>query len=57
MMSLLAILALGDGLRNRYQMRAGKNQQLHLMAEEIRHRIESVRKENLQQRQWLDVSG
>ncbi|CAM9630102.1 unnamed protein product [Laminaria digitata] len=39
---------------NRYQMRAGKNQQLHLMAEEIRHRIESLRKENLQQRQWLD---
>lgn len=39
----------------RYQMRAGKNQQLHLMAEEIRHRIESLRKENLQQRQWLDV--
>lgn len=39
----------------RYQMRAGKNQQLHLMAEEIRQRIESLRKENHQQRQWLDV--
>lgn len=37
-------------------MRAGKNQQLHLMAEEIRQRIESLRKENHQQRQWLDVS-
>lgn len=37
-------------------MRAGKNQQLHLVAEEIRQRIESVRKENQQQRQWLDVS-
>lgn len=36
-------------------MRAGKNQQLHLMAEEIRQRIESLRKENHQQRQWLDV--
>ncbi len=40
----------------RYQMRAGKNQQLHLMVEEIRQRIESLRKENQQKRQWLDVS-
>jgi len=38
-------------------MRAGKNQQLHLMVEEIRQRIESLRKENHQKRQWLDVSN
>lgn len=39
----------------RYQLRAGKNQQLHQMAEEIRQRIEALRKENHQQRQWLEV--
>eukprot|EP00752_Nemacystus_decipiens_P014297 g12717.t1 len=43
-----------DDIIDRYQMRAGKNQQLHLMAEEIRQRIESLRKENHQQRLWLD---
>ncbi|CBN79110.1 Neurofilament triplet L protein, putative [Ectocarpus siliculosus] len=43
-----------DDIIERYQMRAGKNQQLHLMAEEIRQRIESLRKENHQQRQWRD---
>ncbi|CAM9292147.1 unnamed protein product [Scytosiphon promiscuus] len=46
-----------DDIIDRYLMRAGKNQQLHLMAEEIRQRIESLRKENHQQRQWLDVSN
>ncbi|CAM9203014.1 unnamed protein product, partial [Ectocarpus fasciculatus] len=43
-----------DDIIERYQMRAGKNQQLHLMAEEIRQRIESLRKENHHQRQWRD---
>ncbi|CAN0388230.1 unnamed protein product, partial [Discosporangium mesarthrocarpum] len=43
-----------DEIIDRYLMRAGKNQQLHLMAEEIRQRIEALRKDNQQQRQWKE---
>ncbi|CAM9811109.1 unnamed protein product, partial [Chrysoparadoxa australica] len=43
-----------DDIINRYQSRAAKNQQLHLMAEEIRQRSELSRKENAENLQILD---